>query len=73
MKVVAQALSKLLFVIGALIFFFGDRALHEFYKVNFLTSLSAAIGCGVALMAVGAAIQSALSKAERKEDGTRSA
>jgi hypothetical protein len=73
MKLVAQALSKLLLVTGALIFFFGDRALREFYKVPFLTSLLAGIGSGVAVMFAGAAIKLAISKPENKESGTRSA
>jgi hypothetical protein len=73
MKLVAQALSKLLLVNGGLIFFFGDRALQEFYNVTFLTSLLVAIGGGVAMMLAGAAIQSAISKPGSKERGTRSA
>ncbi len=73
MKIIARALSKLLLLIGALIFFFGDRALQQIWKVSFVTSLLAAIGGGVAIMFAGAAIQLALTKAERKSSGARGA
>ena len=73
MKAVAQATSKLLLLIGGLVFFFGDRALEDFWKVSFVTGLLAAIGGGVALMVAGGAIQSALTKAEPKDTDTRQA
>ena len=73
MKAAARALSKLLLLLGGAIFFFGDRALEEFWKVSFVTSLLAAIGGGVTLMFAGAAIQSALTKGERKGTDTQQA
>lgn len=69
MKAVAQVTSKALLMIGGLIFFFGDRALRDFWKVNFANSLLA-IPCGIGVLCVGAAIQTSLSKSERKEGGT---
>lgn len=72
MKLVAKAVSKLLLIIGGFIFFVGDRVLYEFYKVNYLTRLLVAIGCGVAVMFIGGAIQLWFSKTEGKEGGTRS-
>ena len=73
MKAVVQALSKLLLLIGGVIFFFGDRALEEFWKVRFVPSLLVAIFGGVAFMVAGGSIQSALTKAERKDRDKRRA
>jgi hypothetical protein len=50
---------------GGLVFFFGDRALHEFWKVNFGLAELTGIGCGLALILGGAAMQMALPESER--------
>lgn len=73
MKTVAQAFAKLLLVVGGVVFFFGDRALEEFWKVSFVPSLVVGIGGGIAFMVAGAAIQSKLKRVERKEGDNRPA
>jgi hypothetical protein len=62
---VVQAVSKLLLAIGALIFFFGDRALRELWKVNFALGELIGIGLGVAVMFAGGAMQLALPESKR--------
>jgi len=71
MKTEAQALSKLLLLIGGVIFFFGDRALEEFWKLSFVPGLLVAIGGGIAFISAGGVIQSALTKAGRKDRDTQ--
>jgi hypothetical protein len=51
--------------VGGLIFFFGGRALHDFWKINFALGELAGIGCGVAIMFAGAAMQMALPESKR--------
>jgi hypothetical protein len=62
---VIQGLSKLLLVVGGLIFFLGDRALREFWRVPFGMAIVAGIGAGVAVMLAGAALQLLLPEAKR--------
>jgi hypothetical protein len=57
MKLLAQLLSKLLMVAGALDFFFGDRALWNIWHWRFVPAELAGIGGGVLLMALGGALQ----------------
>ncbi|HKR27730.1 MAG TPA: hypothetical protein VJS11_09745 [Acidobacteriaceae bacterium] len=70
MKHLPQGLSKLLLMVGAVVFLFGDKALEEFWHFKFATGELMGIGCGVALMFAGAAIQLAFPKAQRKGGDT---
>jgi hypothetical protein len=62
MAFVARVLSKVLLFTGVIIFIFGDRALREFWKVDFVLAEVCGIGGGLVLMLVGAAIESAASQ-----------
>lgn len=53
----ARVISKVFLVVGASIFFFGDRALREIWKVRFVFAELFGIGGGIALMLLGAAIR----------------
>jgi hypothetical protein len=57
MKHLAQVLSKLMVVAGALAFFFGDRALREIWHWRFVPAELAAIGGGVLFMVLGGVLQ----------------
>lgn len=64
---IVQALSQLLLWTGALIFFLGGKALHEFWKVGFALGELAGIGCGLVLMFAAAAMQQALPECKRMQ------
>jgi hypothetical protein len=59
----ARGTSKALLVAGGIIFFFGDRALREIWKVNFVLAEVCGIGGGLLLMVPGGAFRSAASRA----------
>ena len=58
----AKAISQTFLVAGGLIFFFGDRALREIWKMNFVLAELLGIGGGLSLMFLGAAIRFAATK-----------
>jgi hypothetical protein len=60
-----QATSKVLLTIGGLIFLVGDKALHDFWQVNYGVAILAGIGVGLAVMVAGAALQLALPESKR--------
>jgi hypothetical protein len=70
MKSAAQVLSKLLLFLGGVTFLFGDRALHEIWKVNYAASLAAGIGGGLAIMFAAGALQMALPKHKSKDSSS---
>jgi hypothetical protein len=66
-----RGISGALMFSGGLIFFFGDRALREIWKVNFFVAELCGIGGGILLMLVGGAIGSAVKRdASRIETDT---
>lgn len=70
MKLVAQALSKLLLIVGAVILAFGDKALKAFWKFHFVATGLLTMVCGIVLISAGAAIQSAIKKPQRNVGDT---
>jgi len=68
MATAARALSNVLLFVGALIFILGDRALREFWKVDFLPAEVCGIGGGLLLMLLGAAIKSAASRSRDADE-----
>lgn len=67
MRPFGQAIGKVLLVIGALVFFFGDRALREMWSWNFVPAELVGIGAGILLMVLGGLLQAAF-KAENDPD-----
>lgn len=61
-KLPLRGFSKVLLGSGALIFFFGDRALREFWHVNFVLAEMGGMGGGLLLVILGGLLQSASSK-----------
>jgi hypothetical protein len=68
----AKPISKVLLAAGAIIFFFGDRALREIWNVHFATAELCGIGGGVLVMFLGAAIQVGSSRSKDAGDGSES-
>lgn len=67
-----RGISKTLMGAGAIAFFFGDRALREFWHVNFALAELGGIGGGVLLMILGGALQTFASKRRDGADAARS-
>lgn len=63
-KPIVKAISKGLLFAGAIVFFFGDRALREFWHVRFVPAELCGIGGGVLLMIIGGAIRPSDSKSD---------
>jgi hypothetical protein len=55
---VLQGLSWLLIAIGAVSFFVGDKALHEFTHMNFLMAEVTGIGVSIVCMMAGFGLKS---------------
>jgi hypothetical protein len=71
-RLLLRGFSKVLLGSGSLIFFFGDRALSEFWHVNFGLAEIGGIGGGVLLVILGALLQSASSKQKNSPEVTGS-
>jgi hypothetical protein len=54
---VLQGLSWLLIAIGAVGFFVGDRALHEFARMNFVTAEMTGVGGSVICVVAGVGLK----------------
>ncbi len=59
-KQIIRGISWLLTAAGVLIFFFGDRALHEFYKFGLFNAELVGIVSGIVLMIAGAGLKLAI-------------
>jgi hypothetical protein len=58
-RYVLRGLSRFLMFLGGLVFFIGDRALHEFEKVSYPVALAIGIFSGLLLMGLGVLVGSA--------------
>jgi len=59
-KQIVRGISSVLAVAGALILFFGGKALHEFYSVSLVSAELAGIAFGAALMVAAAVLKLAI-------------
>jgi hypothetical protein len=57
LQMIIRGCSRLLLLVGAVVFFFGDRFLREIEHVNVLASEAIGILGGVLLMVLGAGIK----------------
>jgi hypothetical protein len=68
--VFAKGISKTITALGALTFFFGDRALREIWHWRFVSAELCGIGGGILLMILGGTIHFASFEARRKSRRT---